>query len=120
MLEIDAMKDQLYLLRPGFYNVGVGPLYCGDSLPVEGLLSFFPQLRLLLDVHYLDFPRPRGALVSALGEEHQGIPVLILADDREIPDEELTPKQARNKRFFADERSIRRYLSARYNLPEAG
>jgi hypothetical protein len=46
--------------------------------------------------------------------------VLILADDREIPDEELTPKQARNKRFFADERSIRRYLSAQYDLPEAG
>ena len=39
------MKDTLYLLRPGFFNAGVGPLYCGDSLPVEGLLSFFPQLR---------------------------------------------------------------------------
>jgi hypothetical protein len=119
-LEIDAMKDQLYLLRPGFYNVGVGPLYCGDSLPVEGLLSFFPQLRSLLDVHYLDFPRPRSALVSTLGEGHQGIPVLILADDREIEDEELTPKLANGKRFFADERSIRRYLSAQHNLPEAG
>jgi hypothetical protein len=120
MLEIDAMKDELYLLRPGFYNVGVGPLYCGDSLPVEGLLSFFPQLRNLLEVHYLEFPRPRAALVKALGEEHQGIPVLILADDREIADEELTPKVAKGKRFFADERTIRRYLSAQHHLPEAG
>ena len=114
------MKDTLYLLRPGFYNVGVGPLYCGDSLPVEGLLSFFPQLRTLLDVHYLEFPRPRAALVETLGEEHQGIPVLILTDDREIAAEELTPKTAKGKRFFADERSIRRYLSAQYSLPEAG
>ena len=114
------MKDQLYLLRPGFFNVGVGPLYCGDSLPVEGLLSFFPQLRTLLDVHYIEFPRPRAVLVDALGEAHQGIPVLILADGRKIPDEELTPKQANGKRFFADERSIRRYLSAQYHLPEAG
>jgi hypothetical protein len=119
-LEIDDMKDELYLLRPGFYNVGVGPLYCGDSLPVEGLLSFFPQLRTLLNVHYLEFPRPRAALVDTLGAENQGIPVLILADEREIDDEELAPKKANGKRFFADERSIRRYLSTQYSLPEAG
>jgi hypothetical protein len=114
------MKDQLYLLRPGFYNVGVGPLYCGDSLPVEGLLSFFPQLRTLVDVHYLEFPRPRAALVETLGEENQGIPVLILAADRKVADEDLAPKAARGQRFFADERSIRRYLSAQYALPDAG
>ncbi len=111
------MKDQLYLLKPGFHNAGIGPLYCGDSLPVEGLLSFFPQLRSQVDVHYLEFPRPRAVLVTALGEEHQGIPVLILAADRKIMDEGLTPKSANGKRFFSDERSIRRYLSAQYNLP---
>jgi hypothetical protein len=114
------MKDQLYLLRLGFHNAGIGPLYCGDSLPVEGLLSFFPQLRTLIDVHYLEFPRPRAALVAALGEEHQGIPVLILPDDRELVDDGLTPAKAKGKRFFADERSIRRYLAAQYGLPEAG
>jgi len=114
------MKDQLYLLRPGFFHASLGPLYCGDSLPVEGMLSFFPQLRTLLDVHYLEFPRPRAALVSALGEQFQGIPVLILAGEREIMDEELIPSEANGKRFFADERSIRRYLSAQYSLPEAG
>jgi hypothetical protein len=114
------MKDKLYLLRPGFYNVGVGPLYCGDSLPVEGMLSFFPQLRTLLEVHYLDFKRPRAALVAELGEEHQGVPVLILADKREMADEEMAPDTAKGKSFFSDERSIRRYLSAQYSLPEAG
>jgi hypothetical protein len=89
------MKDTLYLLRPGFFNAGVGPLYCGDSLPVEGLLSFFPRLRTLLEVHYLEFPRPRAALVETLGEEHQGIPVLILADEREITDAEHSPLSVR-------------------------
>jgi hypothetical protein len=84
------------------------------------MLSFFPQLRTLLDVHYLEFPRPRAVLVSALGEEFQGIPVLILANESEIADEELTPQEANGKRFFADERSIRRYLSAQHDLPEAG
>jgi hypothetical protein len=114
------MKDQLFLLRPGFHNAGLGPLYCGDSLPVEGLLSFFPTLRKQIEVHYLEFPRPRASLVAALGEAHQGVPVLILAADRRIEDDDLTPNEANGQRFFADEKQIRRYLSAQYDLPEAG
>lgn len=62
------MKDQLYLLKPGFTNADLGLLYCGDSVAVEGMLSFFPTLRQVVDVHYLDFPRPRAALVEALGK----------------------------------------------------
>jgi hypothetical protein len=77
-------------------------------------------LRTLLDVHYLGFPRPRAVLVEALGSEHQGIPVLVLARDRKVADENLTPKEANGRRYFSDERVIRRYLSAQYDLPEAG
>ncbi|HEV7815845.1 MAG TPA: DUF3088 family protein, partial [Janthinobacterium sp.] len=36
------MKDQLFLLKPGFSDAGQGPFYCGDSVAVEGLLGFFP------------------------------------------------------------------------------
>src|SRR5207302_1184330 len=67
--DIDAgdssMKDQLYLLRPGFMNASLGPLYCNDSAPVEGMLSFFPQLRELLDVQYVEFARPRDTPCGA-------------------------------------------------------
>ncbi len=81
------MKDQLFLLSPGFFNAGIGPLYCGDSVAVEGLLSFCPTLRDLIDVHYIDFKRPRALLVDALGEAYQSVPVIILADDATIKDE---------------------------------
>lgn len=113
------MKDQLYLLRPGFMNAGMGPLYCSDSAPVEGVLSFFPQLRELLDIHYLEFPRPRAALVQALGEKNQSLPVLILAPGRKIKDAALTPNCALEQSFFTDEGSIRQYLSSQYGLPQA-
>jgi hypothetical protein len=113
------MKDQLYLLRPGFMNAGMGPLYCSDSAPVEGVLSFFPQLRDLLDIHYLEFPRPRAPLIEALGESNQSLPVLILAADRQVKDQELEPSHAKGKVFFTDEKSIRHYLSTQYNLPLA-
>lgn len=113
------MKDQLYLLRPGFMNAGMGPLYCSDSAPVEGVLSFFPQLRQLIDVNYLEFARPRKPLVKALGDQFQSLPVLILAADRELKDPELEPSHANDQWFFADESTIRRYLSTQYDLPSA-
>jgi hypothetical protein len=113
------MKDQLFLLRPGFKNAGMGPLYCSDSAPVEGVLSFFPELRSILDVHYLEFPRPRRELVAALGEQHQSLPVLILADERRVKDAALEPQSANGRSFFANERSIRHYLSTQHDLPLA-
>ena len=113
------MKDQLYLLRPGFTNAGMGPLYCSDSAPVEGVLSFFPQLRDLIEVHYLEFPRPRRALVKALGEKHQSLPVLILAPGKKIVDPELSPSQVDGTQFFTVEKQIRQYLSTQYDLPQA-
>jgi len=100
------VKDQLYLLRPGFMNAGLGPLYCGDSAPVE--------------VHYLEFPRPRAPLVEALGEAHQGVPVLILAPDAQVKDGGISPRTTNGHRFLDDEGLIRRYLSTQYDQPLAG
>jgi Protein of unknown function (DUF3088) len=114
------VKDQLFLLRPGFHNAGLGPLYCGDSVAIEGLLSFCPDLRTLVDVHYLEFQRPRAALVGALGEAHQSAPVIILADQIEVQDAGVALREAHGRRFIADEKMIRRYLSSQYDQPQAG
>lgn len=114
------VKDQLYLLRPGFMNAGLGPLYCAESAPIEGVLSFFPSLRTLIDVHYIEFSRPRAVLAEALGEEHQTVPVLILGAGRVVRKGMPEARSARGKRFFNDERSIRQYLSLQYKLPAPG
>lgn len=115
-----VVKDQLYLLRPGFMSAGVGPLYCSDSAPVEGVLSFFPNLRKLIDVHYIEAPRPRAALVEALGDEYQSVPVLILAAGRVLGNQIPEPKRVQGRSFFNDEKSIRQYLSLQYDLPAPG
>ena len=113
------MKDQLYMLRPGYFNATRGPLYCSDSIAVEGLLSFCPQLRTLIDVHYIEFPRPRAQLVSLLGENHQSIPVLILTPDRRIADVTLKAQQINGLKILDDERLIRQYLSTQYRVAQA-
>jgi len=113
------MKDQLYLLRPGFHKDDSGPFYCGDSVAVEGMLSFFPELREALDVHYLEFPRPRKPLVAKLGEANQSVPVLILAKDRTVDAAMPGVSIAEGTRFISDEKAIRGYLSKQYDLPAA-
>ncbi|MES1975437.1 MAG: DUF3088 domain-containing protein [Pseudomonadota bacterium] len=114
------MKDQLYLMRPGFTNAGLGPFYCGDSVSVEGMLSFFPELREKIDVHYIAFPRPRQPLIDALGDQYQSVPVLILGDQSTLLDVGAETRKARGRRFYDDEKKIRQYLSLRFRLPEAG
>lgn len=48
------------------------------------------------------------------------MPVLIVAPDRAV-DENVVPLQTANgKRYIADEKVTRRYLSHQYQLPEAG
>lgn len=114
------MKDKLYLLQPGFKASPEGDaLYCADSAPVEGVLSFFPELRERLDVEYLPFPRPRRTLVESLGEAHQSLPVLIIGGDGALGSNAPAPKTVAGKRFFDDEKLIRQYLSAQYGVPRA-
>lgn len=47
------VKDDLYMLRPGFQKNAEGSYYCGDAVAIEGLLSFFPELRDLVSVHHI-------------------------------------------------------------------
>ena len=111
------MKDQLFLMQPGFTNAGMGPFYCGDSVSVEGLLGFFPELREKVDVEYVEFIRPRQPIAGMLGEENQSVPVLVLADGEGA---EFGAKSANGHAFISDERQIRNYLSGKFGLPEAG
>lgn len=76
-----AARDQLFLLSPAFPDpkAGAGLYHCPECAQVEGLLSFYPFLRSRLDVAYLDFPRPRAAIVALIGEANQGCPVLVFA-----------------------------------------
>lgn len=110
------MKDKLFLVKPGFMDEGQGPFYCPDSMPVEGMLGFYPQLRELIDVQYVDFQRPREAVIKELGESNQGLPVLIV-NEKNIPlVGHLGVLGYEGKYFLNDEREIREYLSLVYRM----
>lgn len=112
-------KDQLFLLQPGFFKESEGPFYCGDSVAVEGLLSFFPQLRNEVDVHYIGAPRPRAAIVALSGADNQSAPVLVLGHGREVSDAGVEARTHNGVRFIDAPDQIRRYLSAQYGVAHA-
>ncbi|MBS0390837.1 MAG: DUF3088 domain-containing protein [Proteobacteria bacterium] len=111
-------KDQLFMLRPGFFKESEGPFYCGDAVGVEGLLSFFPQLRSAVDVHYIDAPRPRAAIVALIGEENQSAPVLVLGADQVPADAGVEIRSHQGVRFIDAPDQIRRYLSSQYGVAQ--
>lgn len=74
--------DILYLLNPSFLSETGVRQFCPDCMIVEGILATVPGVRQALEVRYVDFPRPRQAIVEAVGPEKQGCPLLV----RETPD----------------------------------
>jgi hypothetical protein len=111
------MRDQLFLLKPGFFDGDQGPFYCGDSVAIEGLLSFFPEIKDAVDIKYVDFPRPRADIVAHIGADNQSMPVLLIEDATVV--EGIAFKTALGKQFIDDEAQIRRYLSLRYGVASA-
>ncbi|WKZ13258.1 MAG: DUF3088 domain-containing protein [Gammaproteobacteria bacterium] len=112
-------KDRLFLLKPDFHKGSEGPFYCPECALVEGMLSYYPKLRHKLDVQYVEFDKPRGAIVAELGEANQGCPVLILADGRRILDTSLEVREANGRRFIVNDAHLRRYLSMTYSVGTA-
>ncbi|WP_213306727.1 DUF3088 domain-containing protein [Paraburkholderia sacchari] len=110
------MKDTLFILRPGFFSGGEGPFYCGDSVAVEGLLSFFPQLRSDVDVQYIDAPRPRRPIVELIGEANQSAPVIVLGNGQTVNDSTVDVREHNGTRFINAPDDIRRYLSSQYGV----
>ncbi len=110
------MKDRLYLLKPDF--VDKGKIYfCPGCAQVEGMLSFYPALRKKIEVHYIDFPRPRPLLIAEIGEENQGCPKLVLGEEHDVP-EGVTVTEAKGRRFIAAPLDICRYLAHAYAVGE--
>lgn len=77
-----TMKDRLFVLDFDYADPAYAPrrFYCKDCVTVEGLLALFPELAANIEVVRVPWPRPRTAVVAALGAENQNLPALAFAD----------------------------------------
>lgn len=76
------MKPTLYLLLPTRDDP---PVVCSECALIEGLLVHYPAIEDAVDVKRVGFHRPRPELIAALGEAHQGAPVLVFPAGTVVP-----------------------------------
>ncbi len=103
------MKDQLFILKAPFVDGGFD-WYCNDCATLEGALLVNPHWATKIDVRRIGFPRPRREVIELVGEEHQGLPMLVM-------DAHNAPGDAERIGEFAvlkDIRAIGRALASRH------
>lgn len=109
-------RDRLFLLRPDWIDQD-RPWFCMACAAVEGFLGYYPQVRDQLDIAYLPHALPRHPIVDLLGEAHQNLPTLVLAEPFEHPDLcEGDLQRAGDLGFATNEGPITRVLAARYGV----
>jgi hypothetical protein len=107
------MRDKLFLLGPDFEDGDGLRYYCPECAQIEGVLSFYPQLRKELEVEYVDFARPREAIAELIGELNQGAPVLIVGS---APAAGVQYGEYEQRRFVSGSAAIAQYLAKRYSV----
>ncbi|MCJ2188066.1 DUF3088 family protein [Novosphingobium beihaiensis] len=77
-----AGKDILFVLDTDWADPAFEGrrFYCKDCVTVEGLIALFPQRASNIEVVRVPWPRPRGPVIDALGEENQNLPALAFAE----------------------------------------
>jgi hypothetical protein len=109
-------KATLYLLEPSFEDAAYPgqTFFCRHGALVEGVLSHHPEVRDKLQVERIAFPRPRQAVIAAIGEANQALPVLVL------PSGETSPSAtgiANGRAFAAGATAILATLAERHGIP---
>lgn len=77
---LPVTRDRLFLLEREYADPEFGGervFYCKDSITIEGLLAAFPDRAAKLEVVRVPWPRPRAAVVAAIGAAHQTLPALV-------------------------------------------
>jgi hypothetical protein len=109
-------RDRLFLLSPDFQDPAYPGqrFYCWHCALIEGVLASFPALAGSIDVVRVAWPRPRLAVIEAVGEENQSLPLLVLADGAASAHQ---TGQRKGRGFIADKDGILAALSERHGFP---
>lgn len=112
--------DRLFLLKPGFLDANVDQqgrkYYCPSCAAIEGALFYYPHLREKLEVIYIDFPRPRQAIVDLIGEAYQRCPMLIIGEERDGAKFSSSLKESNGMKFLNSTDQIMHYLAVTYGV----
>jgi hypothetical protein len=105
-------RDTLFVIKAPFEDPALdGTWFCASCATMEGALLANPHWARAIDVKRCAFPRPRQEMIALIGEENQGMPVLVLADGSTAPE---GAKEFEGRYFLDEPKPIARYLAATY------
>jgi hypothetical protein len=111
------MKDRLFLLENEFTDADLPgrPFYCRDCITLNGLLAGFPERAAELEVIRVPHPRPREAVIEAIGVDNQWLPVLVFSDGGGT---DLADDNFQGRTFVRDMPRLLHALHVRHGFPE--
>ncbi len=110
------VKDTLFLLKHDFSDGPEQPFYCPECALINGVLHYYPQLRHVVDVRYVDYPRPRPEVVALVGEANQSCPVLVLGEAAPGTVAGARIQEHGQRRFVSGAEDIGNYLAVVYQV----
>jgi len=112
--------SKLFLLKPNFTDPNIDQsgtrYFCPYSALVNGVINYYPELKNKLEIHYVDFKRPRAMIIDLIGEENQSCPVLILDKQPQFTTANDHVQTAKGKQFINDTDEILRYLASQFGI----
>ena len=116
MEQTSINMDKLFLLNPDFTDPRLAPegqlYFCPYNAMMEGILKYYPELKKKMDIRYVDFPRPRTEVADLVGEENQGLPLMIIGSRSEAD----FVKEYQGVRFVQGPAEIASYLGAEHGI----
>ena len=114
---------KLFLLKPDFIDSSRNvytKYFCPENAMINGVISYYPKLKELLEIEYIDFERPRSKLVKLVGEENQGCPNLVISKAEIDGNTDVSYFGTFGENLFVnDPLLIARYLSEKYKIGTA-
>jgi len=111
---------KLFLLKPDFTDKNRdanAKYFCPENALIIGIINYYPKLKDLLEIEYIDFERPRSKLVKLVGEENQGCPNFVLSKTEIDDNTDVSYFGSFEQNLFVnDPLLIAKYLSEKYKI----
>jgi hypothetical protein len=111
---------KLFLLKPGFTDSKAdneGKLYyCPHCAVIEGVIKYYPHLEEKIEIHHVDFKRPRPLIIKLIGEENQSCPVLIIDNEPDDGTDTSYFEKYGDKFFVNSPDLILKYLAEKFGV----
>ena len=112
--------EKLFLLKHNFQDTNVDGTnqlyYCPHCAMIEGLLTYYPNLKNEIEIVHVNFQRPRNQIIELVGPDNQGCPNLVISKDYSSTVDTSYFNEFGDYLFVNKKELIAQYLADKYKI----